>query len=109
MDGKIMPRALQLLSIAATALAFVLNAAAGIIGQDSFETSKLSRIWIQAHDVSFQNSEGANATRGFARLSSNGGRLVGTLMIPNGSDHGLSEYSIEFYFRTRNATNSQFC
>jgi hypothetical protein len=108
MDGKTMPRALQLLSIAATALAFVFNAAAGIIGQDAFETSKLSMIWNQAQDVSIQTPEGANATRGFARLSSNGGKLVGTLMIPNRADHGLSDYSIEFYFRTQNATNSQF-
>jgi hypothetical protein len=108
MDGKTMPRTLQLLSFAATALAFVFNAAAGIIGQDSFETSKLSTIWNHAHNVSIQNSGGANATRGFARLSSNGGKLVGTLVIPNGSDHGLSDYYIEFYFRTQNTTNSQF-
>lgn len=103
-----MPRALQLLSFAATALAFIFNAAAGIIGQDAFETSKLSVIWNQAQNVSIQNPEGANGARGFARLSSDGGKLVGTLMIPNGSDHGLSDYSIEFYFRTQNATNSQF-
>jgi len=75
-----MPRTLQLLSFAATALAFVFNAAAGIIGQDSFETSKFSMIWNHAHDVSIQNSGGANATRGFVRLSSNGGKLVGTLV-----------------------------
>jgi hypothetical protein len=103
-----MPKALPLLSFAATTLAFVFNAAARIIGHDAFETSKLSAIWNQAHDVSIQNPDGTNATRGFARLNSNGGKLVGTLTLPNGSAHGLSDYSIEFYFRTQNATNSRF-
>lgn len=103
-----MPRIFQLLSCVATALVFVINAAAEIIGQDSFETTKLSTIWNQALGVSIQYSEGANTTPGFARLCSNGGKLVGTLARPNRSDHGLSDFYIEFYFRTQKTTNSKF-
>jgi hypothetical protein len=103
-----MPRALHLFSYAAIVLAFAFRATAENIGRDSFGTSKLSKIWNQGQGVSIQNSVEANSTRGFASLNSEGGNLVGNLMIPNKPAEGLPDFSIEFYFRTRNATNSQF-
>ena len=101
-------RALQLLSYAAIALAFAVSAVAEMIGQDSFENSNFSPIWSQTKGITIQNSGRANATHGFASLSSNGGKLVGTLAIPNKSAHGLSDFSIEFFFRTRNTIKSMF-
>jgi hypothetical protein len=108
MDGKTMPKALQLLALTATAIFFPFSAAAEIIGQDSFETSKLSNIWSPAEQVSLQNLGGAKSTVGFARLNSEGGNLVGHLTIPDKPAKGLSDFYIEFYFRTQHTTNSQF-
>jgi hypothetical protein len=108
MDEKTMPKAFQLLSVAATFLAFVVSAASEMIRHDSFETSRFSTIWNQTQGVTLQSSGGANATHGFASLSSNGGRLVGTLALPDQPAHGCSDFFIEFYFRARNTKNCKF-
>jgi hypothetical protein len=105
---KTMPRAFQFQCHAAAILVFAVSATAQIIGQDSFETSNFSTIWSQAQGVTIQNSGGANATQGFASLSSNGGTLEGDLTVPSKPAQGLSDFSIEFFFRTQNATNGQF-
>src|ERR1700722_14293963 len=102
MDAKTIPRMLRLLGIVATSLAFAVNAVSEIIGQDSFASSKFSTVWNQSQRATIQNSEGARAARGFASLSSNGGRLVGTLAIRDQTVQGLSDFFVEFYFRIRN-------
>ena len=108
MEAKTTPKGLQLLGIAATALAFVLSAHSETIGQDSFESSKFSTVWSQSQGVTIQNSEGARATHGFASLSSNGGRLAGTLAPHDQAARGLSDFFIEFYLRTPTAINCRF-
>src|SRR5580700_6775901 len=105
MEAKTTPRVLQLLGIVATTLAFATSAVSEMIGQDSFESSQFSAVWDQTQGVTIQNSGGAHATRGFASLSANGGRLAGTLAIQNKAVQGLSDFSIEFYFRIQNTTN----
>ncbi len=108
MEAKTTPRVLQLLGIVATTLAFATSAVSEMIGQDSFESSQFSTVWNQSQGVTIQNSEGAHATRGFASLSANGGRLAGTLAIQNKAVQGLSDFSIEFYFRIQNTTTCKF-
>jgi len=103
-----MPRTLQLLSFTTSVLAFAVTAHAWVIGQDSFETSNFSTIWNRTQGATIQNSGGANATRGFATLNSNGGRLEGNLVASDNSAPGLSDFSIEFFIRTRNTANGRF-
>jgi hypothetical protein len=108
MDAKTIPRGLRLLGIFATSIAFAVGTNAELIGQDSFETSKFSTIWNQTRGATLQSSGGANATRGFASLSPNGGTLAGNLAISGKEAQGLSDFLIDFYFRTRTATNCKF-
>ncbi|MEI9960314.1 MAG: hypothetical protein WDM76_04040 [Limisphaerales bacterium] len=88
--------------------AFAFSASAQIIGQDSFESPNFSPVWSRTRDVAIQNLGGANATPGFASLNSDGSQLESTLTVPGKATQGLADFSIEFYFRTRNATNDQF-
>lgn len=100
--------AVRVLSFAASVLAFAASVPARTIVQDSFETSSLSGFWNHTQGVTIQNSDGANASVGFVSLNANGGRLEGSLASPNEPARGLSDFSIEFFFRMRNGTNAQF-
>ena len=108
MGTMTMPRALQILGFVASTLAFAVVAHGEIIGRDSFEASGFSGIWTRTQGATIQKSGGANVTHGFAAIHSNGGRLEGTLTAHNESARGLSDFSVEFFFRMRNAASGRF-
>ncbi|MDB6121598.1 MAG: hypothetical protein JWQ71_591 [Pedosphaera sp.] len=89
-------------------LAFTFSLNAQIIREDSFETVSFSPLWDETKGAQIKTTGGANATRGFASLGSDGGELGGRLASANAPTNGLSDFYLEFYFRVRNTTNRQF-
>jgi hypothetical protein len=99
---------IQLSVCALALLAFALNVSAQLIGVDTFETSTFSPMWSHANGVIIQATGGADGTRGFASLGNGDTRLEGRLVVAGVPTRGLSDFSIEFYFRVRNPTSRQF-
>lgn len=100
MDANKLPWAKRFLGIGTLALAFAVRAQAWTTEHDSFETPKFASFWNSARATTIPNSPGANSTRGFARLNSATEKLEGNLPIAN--SNGLSDFSIEFFFRSQN-------
>ena len=108
MGAKNTFRAVRVLSTAALIFVMAVNGRSQTVSHDSFENSNFSAIWNQTQGVTIHNASGANATPGFASLNPGGGKLGGTLATFNQSPHGLSDFSIEFFFRIQNAAKGQF-
>jgi hypothetical protein len=108
MDVKTTRRFLWFPALATSVVAVTLSAHAGLIRQDSFETSAFSALWNRTEGATIHNSGGANATHGFASLNPNGGELGGNFVLPSNPSGGTSDFSIEFFLRTHDATQGRF-
>ncbi|EEF63121.1 hypothetical protein Cflav_PD5756 [Pedosphaera parvula Ellin514] len=100
---ELMRHVIPLVSRMAAFLAVTGSVVGGVIGQETFEAPIFSPIWTQTNKVVIQTKGGAEPTHGFAHFGSAGSQLQGNL-----ASNGLSDFYIEFSFRTGDATNRQF-
>jgi hypothetical protein len=101
-----MRRIIRFFGLIAASLVLTASTTAPAVERENFESQIFSSMWRQKSGVSIQTTGGANGTRRYARLGSQGGKLEGKLA--SSSNSGLSDFYTECFFRLGATTNNLF-